>query len=273
MKRFLTRVVSTIFPKLVVSLAYNQLTNPQVRKLREHELETLEKAEKEDFSFKDFNIKLYRWQAGSKKVLLVHGWEGQAGNFSDIIEALLKKGFTVYAFDGPSHGFSSKGKTSLFEFTELVGELIRKFEVQDLISHSFGGVATTYALYTNKDLLVNKYALLTTPDRFIERINDVAEIVGISERVKDKLVQRLEEEIELDVMSLNVSDFVKSIAVKESIIFHDKNDKIIPIAQSKNVHKNWSASVFKEVSGTGHFRILRTDKVIAEVIEFLEDSE
>ncbi|MEO0527948.1 MAG: alpha/beta hydrolase [Bacteroidota bacterium] len=270
MKKALVKIASTLFPRVITSFAYNQLTNPQVRKLRENEITTLNKAEKETFKFKDFDIQLYSWKGGEKKVLLIHGWEGQAGNFSDLIEELLKNKYTVYSFDGPSHGFSSKGRTSLFEFSELVGTLIKEFRVNDLISHSFGGVATTYALFNNKDLEIDKYILLTTPDKFIERINDVSEMVGITEKVKTKLIERLENETKLDVTTLNVSDFVKNINVKKSLIIHDKNDKVIPIERSRNVYNNWKESEFKEISGTGHFRILRTEKVIENVIDYLE---
>lgn len=270
MKKVLVKFASILFPNQITTFAYNQLTNPQIRKLRENELETLNKAEKENFSFKDFNIKLYTWKSGEKKILLIHGWEGQAGNFSDIVKALLLNGYTVYSFDGPSHGFSSKGATSLFEFTELVGILIRKFNVRELISHSFGGVATTYSLFNNQDLEIDKYVLLTTPDKFVERIDDVSKMVGITNKVKNKLIDRLEIETGIDVLKLNVSDFVKSIKVKKAIIIHDKDDKVIPISRSLNVHKNWGVSQFKEINGTGHFRILRTKKVIDEVINYLK---
>ncbi|PQJ78878.1 alpha/beta fold hydrolase [Polaribacter porphyrae] len=270
MKKILIKLASAIFPNFVASFAYNKLTNPQIRKLRENELQTLDKAEKEDFIFKDFTIKLYNWKGGAKKILLIHGWEGQAGNFSDLIERLIKERYTIYSFDAPSHGSSSKGNTSLFEFTELVGVLIKKFEVRHLISHSFGGVATTYALFNNRNLEIDKYVLLTTPDKFIERINDVSKMVGIDNKVKKKLIQKIEREKNIDVTKLNVSDFVKSINVKKSIIIHDKNDKVIPIERSINVHKNWNASKFKEISGTGHFRILRTKEVIESVINFLK---
>lgn len=272
MKKQLIKTASTIFPKLITSFAYNQLTNPQVHKLRENELKTLDKADKEVLPFKGFDIQLYTWKGGSKKIMLVHGWEGQAGNFSDIIEELLLNDYTVYAFDGPSHGFSSKGKTSLFEFTELVGVLIKRFQVKNLISHSFGGVATTYALFNNQDIEINKYVLLTTPDKFTERIDDVSEMVGITEKVKSKLIQRLEKEIKLDVETLNVSRFVKSVHVKDSLIIHDQNDQVIPITRSKNVHRNWDVSRFKEINGTGHFRILRTKEVISMVIDYLEEN-
>ena len=189
MNKSLVRTLSKAFPKLVVSFAYKQLTNPQIRKLREHEARMLEKAKKEDFRFKDFNIKLYEWGNGDKEVLLIHGWEGQAGNFGDLVEKLVENNYKVYAFDGPSHGYSSRGRTSLFEFTELVAILIKRFQVKTLVSHSFGGVATTYALFENPDIHIDKYLLLTTPDRFIERIDDVSASIGITEKVKNLLIK------------------------------------------------------------------------------------
>ncbi len=270
MKKLLVRIASNLFPNQITSFAYNQLTNPQVRKLRENELAILERADKEKYVFKSFKIQLYTWKGGDNKVLLIHGWEGQAGNFSDIIERLLESRYTVYSFDAPSHGFSSKGRTSFFEFSELVGILISKYKVRNLVSHSFGGVATTYALFNNKDLEIEKYVLLTTLDKFTERIDDVSEMVGITEKVKSKLIRKLEEETNINVRTLNVSEFVKSINVKQSIIIHDKNDKVVPISRSMNVHKNWSASEFKAISGTGHFRILRTEHVIDLVLEYLK---
>ena len=263
------KTISTIAPGMVVSFAFKVLTNPQVKKLRDHETKVLNQAIQEDFPFKSFNIKLYQWGQGTKKILLIHGWEGQAGNFADLIEKLLKEDYTIYAFDGPSHGYSSSGKTNMFDFTELVGTLIKKFEVNLLVSHSFGGVATSFALYENPDIEIDKYLMLTTPDRFTERIDDVAASIGITDKVKTLLIKKLETASGRDVRHLNVSDFVKSINVKSAMIIHDKDDKVIPISRSRNVHANWSASEFLEVTGTGHFRILRDSKVIEAVLAFL----
>lgn len=271
MNKSLVKSLSVLSPKLVASFAYSQLTNPQIRKLRDYETQVLDKAKKNDFYFKGFNIKCYEWGSSDKEVLLVHGWEGQAGNFADLIEKLLKKNYRVYAFDGPSHGYSSKGKTSLFEFTELVATLIRKFQVNNLISHSFGGVATTYSLFQNQDLQIERYLLFTTPDRFIERINDLSDEIGITHKVKDTLINRLKRETNQDVYGLNVSDFVKEINVREAMIIHDRDDRVIPIERAKNVHKKWPQAKFVEVVGTGHFRILRDPAVLGTALEFLEE--
>ena len=193
MRKQLVKLLSYISPKFVSNIAYNALTNPQVKKLRANEMVTLDKAKKETIKFGTFDIQTYKWgNEQHEKILLVHGWEGQAGNFSDIVEKLLEQQYYIVAFDGPSHGFSSKGQTSPFEFGALVGELIRHHRPQKLISHSFGGVATTLALYENQDIPIEKYALLTTPDRFAQRIDDVVAMVGTTEKVKNILINRLE---------------------------------------------------------------------------------
>lgn len=270
MKKTVIKILCNLFPNQIVNFAYNQLTNPQIKKLRENELEILNQAEKEILKFKNFDVQLYKWQGGTNSILLIHGWEGQAGNFSDIIQELIKENYTIFAFDAPSHGFSSKGRTSLFDFTELVGILIERFKVKHLISHSFGGVATTYALFNNQNLTIEKYVLLTTPDMFSERIDDVSQRVGITEKVKNKLIKRLEKEIPFKIQDLNVSNFVKVIKVEKSLIIHDKNDKIIPIQRSKNVANNWKNCEFMEVEGTGHMKILRTNFVIKKILFFLK---
>lgn len=269
MKNKIVSILSHIFPGAITKFAYDKLTNPQVRKLRDNELEILNQAETEDFTFEEFKIKTYAWGEVGEEVFLIHGWEGQAGNFSDIIIKLLRSGYKVRAFDGPSHGYSSRGETSLLKFSELIGILLIKYRIRTLVSHSFGGVATTFALKNNPEIEIDKYVLLTRPDRFLERIDHVMQQNGISKKVKNRLIKKLEEENNFSVESLNVSDFVKEIKVKKSLIIHDKEDKVIPISQSRNVHKNWRNSTLMEVEGTGHFRILRTEAVLQKIMEFI----
>ena len=270
MKKQIIRFLSNVSPKMMTNLAYQTLTNPQVKKLREHELIVLDKADKNKVRFKKFDIQTYKWgNPEDEKILLIHGWEGQAGNFSDIIPRLLENNYHVIAFDGPAHGFSSTGQTSFFEFSELVGAMIREYGCKKLVSHSFGGVATTFALFNNQDVQIDKYMLLTTPDKLSQRIDDVANFVGVTEKVKNRLIRKVETEMNIDVKYFNVSNLVKEIKVGKSMIIHDKNDRVIPIAYSKNVYQNWPGCQFKEIEGTGHFRMLRTDEVIDAVVQFM----
>jgi pimeloyl-ACP methyl ester carboxylesterase len=273
LKNFRTSVIrfgSTIFPTYFTQKAYNHIVNPQVKKLRSHEMEILEQAVQNDILFEDFTIKTYTWNEGHEPILLIHGWEGQAGNFADLIEALIQGGYTVHSFDGPSHGFSSKGATSVLEFTQLVAVMIRRLQVKKLVSHSFGGVATTFALWQNRDLKIDKYALLTTPDRFVQRIDQVSEQVGISQKVILPLIEKLEREFDVVVGDLNVSDWVKEINVLQACIWHDRADKVIPLIQSQSVNESWPNAELRVVQNTGHFRILRTKEIIDSVVDFLK---
>lgn len=182
MNKKVTKILAQLFPNLLVNLAYKRLSNPSFAKLRKHEQIIIEKAGKTNFNFKTFDIQTYKWGNGEQVIMLIHGWGGHAGNFADLIERLiLEKKYTIIAFDAPSHGLSSKGGTTLLDFTELVGILINKFQPTKLISHSFGGVATTYSLSLIPTRKISRYVLFTTPDKFSERIEDIAKRVGVGE--------------------------------------------------------------------------------------------
>ena len=229
----------------------------------------LNKAKQTEFPFEDFIIQTYRWGTGSKTVLLVHGWEGQAGNFADLIKVLIADDYTVYAFDGPGHGASSKGKTSLFKFSKLVGALICKYAIKKIVSHSFGGVATTVFLGNSPEIVIDRYVLFTTPNRFENRIEFVAEMVGVSDRVTKKLIKKIEQEEGIIVSEMNVAEYAVKSQVKKALILHDTNDRVLSVEQSKEVNALWEEATLEEVTGTGHYRILRTEAVLKRALLFL----
>jgi len=149
--------------------------------------------------------------------------------------------------------------------------MIDRFQPEKLISHSFGGVATTFALKERPNFPIKKYALITTPDRFSERIQDISYKVGVTDKVRDKLINQLENKFNISVADANVSDAVQDIQVSHALIIHDKNDRVIPLSQSENIVKKWKACDLEIVQGTGHFKILRDESVIKKLIQFLND--
>lgn len=268
----LLRLASLLMPGWVAHRAYQQLTQPQVRKLREHELAVLEEAQKSRLAFQQFEIQLYQWGEGGEPLLLIHGWEGQAGNFAEWIEPLLAAGFTVHGFDAPSHGFSSRGGASLFEFGQLVEQLIDRFAVKKLLSHSFGGVATTFALTDRPDLHIERYGILTIPNRFLDFVEDIARKYGMTDRVKQRLLDRVQRETGYDPATLVVSEFVQHIdSVQAALLIHDREDRVIPFSKAEAVAAAWPPVQLEAVTGTGHFRILRTPAVIERMVGWLAD--
>lgn len=116
--------------------------------------------------------------------------------------------------------------------------------------------------------MIEKYLLLTVSNKFSERIDDVMAVVGITEKVKRKLIKKFENETKMSIDTMNISDFIKKINVRHALISQDVKDRIIPTVRAKNAQRNWKNSALLEINGTGHFGILRNDEVLNKSIEF-----
>ena len=273
----LMKFLSFVAPNFLAKKVIHKFRHPSIKKLRERELDMLKSAEQAKLPFRDHQICTYRWKASKakgngKEVFLVHGWEGQAGNFADFIPHLLDAGFDVFAFDAPGHGFTESEDTSIMEFLDVLSFLLETEQAAYLVSHSFGGVACTYAL-SRIDLKVKKYLLFATPNSFSERIRDIAAQVGVSERVVNLVKEKLQKESETRLEDLSVSQFIRKVHVDEALILHDKNDQVIGIEQAETVHRSWAASKMLTIEGTGHFRILRDKSTLEIGLQFLNGDQ
>ena len=262
------KLLDFLAPSLSAKIAYWFLSNPQKRKLRNFELKTLDVAEKFTYKYKQFDLQTYLWNKdANKKAIVIHGWEGQAGNFGAIIPVLVEEGFCVTSFDAPSHGFSSKGNTSMMDYMDVVGEFLQKENYDLIITHSFGSVATIYAL-SQLEADIKQIILLTTPNRFEDRIQMVIDALGLTDKTKKSFIKLFEQKTGTDPMTLNATEFCQQITAEKITFIHDKNDKAIPIKWSRDVHEAWKDSEFIEIENTGHFKMLWSKKVL-EIIKKL----
>ncbi|MEO0899803.1 MAG: alpha/beta fold hydrolase [Bacteroidota bacterium] len=269
MQKQLIGLTAKLFPNFFIKKAIQGLTTPKIYEMRDSEKELLASAEQGKEEIEGFQIQTYNWPGEGKKILMIHGWEGQAGNFAFIVDRLLPQGYNLFSFDGPAHGNSSKGPTSPFHFSQVVAEMIRRVEPDYLITHSFGGVATVFALSQNPDIEIEKCLLYSVPDRFKDRIHDIATMVGLPESVEAKLMVEVANIWGMDPESQNVSDLVAKTNVKKAMIIADRGDKITKFAYSENVAKKWPIAQFEAVEGTGHFRILKTEFVLEKMEAFI----
>jgi pimeloyl-ACP methyl ester carboxylesterase len=257
------KIADSLFPSIAAKQVYKVMSNPRIKKLRDFEEEILAKAAHERISFKKFEIQIYKWgNPNDKAIFMVHGWEGQAGNFGALVDILLAKKYYVVAFDAPSHGKSSKGKTNMFEFGELLKELFQKYKAQSIISHSFGSVMTLVALSARQNIPIDQWIMVTTPHNFKDRIEDVKKFIGFSDKTLKKVIYKLETETGYKVDNMNMEYFGDKVShVKEIIIVHSKSDKIIPINSARIAHQNISHSELIELDNLGHYRILWSDEL------------
>ena len=68
---------------------------------------------------------------------------------------------------------------------------------------------------------------------------------------------------------MNVTDYAQKSSVEKALILHDTNDRILPLDQSKEVNLVWENATLEEVTGSGHYKILRTEQVLQRALGFL----
>ena len=189
MKKLLFVFLNRFFPSVTANMITQIMASPRVRPLKDFEEEVLEKAHKERVPYQQFEVQQYSWGNPSHpKVLMIHGWEGRAGNFGALVAILLQKGYHVIAYDAPAHGKSSRGKLSMFQVLSFVSEMIGTHQPEILISHSFGSVCAAFSLADHPDLMIRQWYMVTTPNNFKDRINDMALKFGLTKSTLNQLI-------------------------------------------------------------------------------------
>ena len=252
-----------IAPAFAARAVYKVMSNPRVKKLREFENEVLDLSTKSTVPFNGFDIQTYTWGAPSNQTaLMVHGWEGQAGNFGGIVPLLLERGYQVVAFDAPSHGHSSKGQTNMFDFIETVSRFIRTHEPELIISHSFGSISTAYALGENTQVPVTHWFLITSPFSFKGRLDDIKNIANVTDRTINQLIRQFEADTNMKVADMTMEAYCAKISnVSESTVIHSVDDKILSIDTSRAVHRSLPGSEMVELQKLGHYKILWSEEL------------
>lgn len=267
------KTMDKIWPSFLANQVYYFLSNPNIRKLRDFEEVILDRAVRERVVFKGFELQAYTWgDPRHKTVLMIHGWEGQAGNFGALVDILLAKNYYVVAYDGPAHGRSSKGSTSMFELGDVATFFMKKYQPECLISHSFGSIASIYGLVNYPTLPIEKWLIVTTPHNFKDRIQGVADFLGVTHRTISKVIKKVEQDTGESIDVINVDDYSLRLQdnLKEVLLVHSKSDKVIPIEDARKVQKALGEKAsLMELDNLGHYSILWSNELKEIVNNYL----
>lgn len=239
------------------------MSNPRIRKLRDSEESVLSKSITEKLVYKNFKIQKYQWgDQNQKTALLIHGWEGRAGNFAAIVDILIQNKYHVVAYDAPSHGKSSIKKTSMFEFAEFIESQFADLKPQVIISHSFGSVNTARIFRNNPEFNLDMWIMVTTPHNFLSRVNGISDHFGIKSKAKNELIKRIQNDTNEDINHINMATYCQELSnVKNTVIVHSKTDKVLPIEGAREVAKAFKRSRLIELDNLGHYSILWSDEL------------
>lgn len=239
------------------------MSNPRQRKLRESEKDVLDAAMTKNITYGQFSLKHYEWGTDNNKTaFLVHGWEGQTGNFASLIPVLLKANYKIISIDAPSHGKSSKGATNMFAFANILEQHFKTVKPDLVISHSFGSVNVARVLRLYPEINLDLWILVTTPNNFKSRINEMAAKFKLSQKVTQKLILSIQKDVNEDINDLNMVTYCNTLSnVKKAAIIHSKSDRVLPIEGAREVNRSFKPSNLIELDNYGHYSILWSEEL------------
>ena len=268
MVKYVFKTLEKISPSITANLAYYYMSNPRQAKLRDFEKPILQLAKTTKVPFKKFDIMSYEWGEGTKKALLIHGWEGRASNFGAIIPKLVDCGYKVLSFDAPAHGNSSKLRTSWMDFLDVI-ELFIKQQSYDLImTHSLGSVMSLKVMsameYKGKHMIC-----LTSTDRAMDYLHWILNHLGLTSKTGEALIRIVQKDFSFEPEKWNASEFSKNVTFDKVVFVHDIEDKRVPLDNSMRVQEQMKNSELIKIEGTGHYKMLWSEKTIKVIEEKL----
>jgi pimeloyl-ACP methyl ester carboxylesterase len=200
------------------------------------------------------------------KVLLVHGWEGEVGDFSAFLPGLLEAGYGVIALDLPAHGASEGTTASISACVRSVLEVQRVCgELHAVIGHSVGCLIAAQAAGMGLD--TKRMVLLCSPARYEDCARRFASRAGLDLKETEEMLVALEA-MGAEVRSISLPAVAPRLRQK-ALFIHSKDDAMIPVSDGLESALAWPESKFVEVDGLGHRRILRSPEVCEEALKFV----
>jgi len=270
---FLIKALDLIHPRLAAKLAYQLLSNPQIKKERQRETELLDTAERLEFDFEGARVHGYSWgPEQGKPLLLIHGWEGHTGNFGALIEPLIQKGYRIYGFDAPSHGRSPSVKTNMFQYAQFLNEMLVRFTPEVIISHSFGTTSTALALRALEKFALDQWIMIASPYTFNSRIEMVRNQYNIPQRTMTALRPLIEHRSGERIDALNFNHYRQYLdGVRQISIIHSRADTVVLYHYAEEIQKALPKANLLTLDKVGHYGILWSQEMLKPVEELIPD--
>jgi hypothetical protein len=136
-----------------------------------------------------------------------------------------------------------------------------------VVAHSLGATAAAFAL--RDGLPVERAAFVAPMADPLPYTRVFAGRLGFGERVRTRLVDRIERRVGLPLSAFDVPAMAEQVATPPLLLVHDRQDAETGWSDSAAIARSWPRSRLVTTVGLGHRRILRAPAVIAEVVEFV----
>ena len=266
--RFYFKLISAIAPKFAASQAFNLFQRPINGMIKPLEKSFFDRVERFRIAHRSEPIDCFELgDKDGKIVILIHGWESNAGSMSAIATSLADQGYRVVLFNLPAHGHSKLKKANLKTCSDTLDSVLRYYQYSgtpSIVSHSFGSAVATYTL-AKKGYPVDKFIMLSTPDKIMDIFKNFKKVISLGNEAFNKMLQQVKEILGEDLDKVAINSLTQQIKYDELSIIHDEFDRVLPYENSRNVYENSPKATLTTLERVGHYKMLWNNSVIQSV--------
>jgi pimeloyl-ACP methyl ester carboxylesterase len=209
-------------------------------------------------------------EPGRPKVLLTHGWAGDAQQMRALADTLAVEGFEPVLLDLPAHGRSSGWRSNLLQWVRALFAVTARFGPWDgVVAHSLGAMALSHALA--RGLPVRRggmVALAPPPGQFLRWF---AQAMGTDESLALRMRGRVEQREGVSLDHFEPAWLGERVA-QPTLIVHDRGDLTAPLVGSERLLAGLPAGRLHVTEGLGHRRLLSDPGVMQKVAAHIASS-
>lgn len=233
----------------------------------------------EDFTVRSqgSTIRGHSWGDGPV-VYLVHGWGGRGSQFGAIAEPLIRAGFRVVIFDGPSHGDSEPGpsgpgRSHGVELGRALDDVVARFgPAHAVVAHSLGAVATLLA-WQYGWLGAERLLLLAPMDRLTTALDFLVRTLGAGPKTAEAICAHIREVIGIDVEDIDLAKMITQLPPMPIKIMHEVGDRVTSYPSSLTLSETRDDIELITLHGLGHQRMLKDPGVVSGVASFVRQDQ
>lgn len=207
----------------------------------------------------------------ARRVLLTHGWAGDAQQMRPLGDALAAAGFDPVLLDLPAHGASTGSRANLPQWVRaLFSTSAGLGPWYGAVAHSLGALAVGHAVA--RGLSAQRLVLLAPsppPALFLRwyaaglGLND-----SLAERMERAIVRR--EGVGVEQFA---PDWLGARLALPTLVVHDRGDRTAPVATGRALAAAIPRARLQLTQGLGHRRVLEDPVVAASVLQHLHPAQ
>lgn len=206
-------------------------------------------------------------QPGAPRVLLVHGWAGDAQQWRALGERLAVQGFDPVLLDLPAHGRSDGRRSTLPQWVRTLFAVTAALGPwHAVVAHSLGALASAHAVA--RGLPANRLALVATSPPPRQFLRWFAGVLGAGEALAQRMQARIEQREGVPMLQFEPAWLGPRLGLP-MLLLHDPEDRVAPAPAVERLAAALPAARLEWHGGLGHRRILSDDRVLQRLVDFV----